>query len=165
MPSMTDPANAMHSFQEELVRGTIKLQDGSVNAGIHLHADNPEGVSRFSYVRLENGTVTAFVSFVPVDPIEGKICFSIGYAVPEQYRNQGRAKKVVSMAMAEMQYGLGRGGISVFYVEAIIGVNNKSSQRVAEQTISATAVAMTDQVSGLPALQYIRKIDGQAQAS
>jgi hypothetical protein len=58
-----------------------------------------------------------------------------------------------------MQHGLGRIGQSVFYVEAIVGADNKPSQPVAEQVISDTPVAVTDQVSGLPAFQYVRKIE------
>jgi hypothetical protein len=69
------------------------------------------------------------------------------------------AKEAVGMALAEMQHGLARGHISTFYVEAIIGADNKPSQRVAEQALSATPVAVTDQVSGLPVFQYVRKIE------
>jgi hypothetical protein len=58
-----------------------------------------------------------------------------------------------------MQHGLGRIGQSVFYAEAIVGADNKPSQPVAEQVISDTPVAVTDQVSGLPAFQYVRKIE------
>jgi hypothetical protein len=32
--------------------------------------------------------------------IEGKPCFAIGYAVPEAYRNQGRAREIVKAALA-----------------------------------------------------------------
>lgn len=103
--------------------------------------------------------MTAFVVFALCEPIEGTPCFAIGYAVPEAYRNQGRAKKAISAAIAEMQNGFGRLGYSVFYVEAIVGLDNKASQRVAEQVISDKPVAVTDQVSGLPALQYLRKIE------
>jgi hypothetical protein len=37
-------------------------------------------------------------------------------------------------------------------------VDNGPSKRVAEETISRTPVAITDVFSGLPALQYVRKI-------
>lgn len=155
---MTDPSNALRSFQEELWRGTIEVQPGALNPNIFFHFDHLTG--RFSYVTLENNTVTAFVTFAPWQRIEGMHCFNIGYAVPEAYRKQGRAKEVLRMAIAELQHGLGRGRISTFYVEAIIGADNKPSQRVAEQLLSAAPVEMTDEVSGLPALQYIRKIEG-----
>jgi hypothetical protein len=45
-------------------------------------------------------------------------------------------KDAIRAAISEMQHGLGRIGLSVFYVEAIVGADNKTSQGVAEQVIS-----------------------------
>ena len=53
-------------------------------------------------------------------------------------------------------------GHSAFYVEAIVGANNKPSQRVADKVISDAPVAVTDQVSGLPAFRYVRRIEHPA---
>jgi RimJ/RimL family protein N-acetyltransferase len=85
-------------------------------------------------VRLEDTTVTAFVEFASCEAIEGTPCFAIGYAVPEAHRNKGRAKNAIRAAISELQNGLGRIGLSVFYVGAIVGADNKPSQRVAEQS-------------------------------
>jgi hypothetical protein len=156
---MTDPLNALQSFQQALLRGGIQLQRGVLDRDLYVHVDKPNGETRFTYARLEARAVTAFVEFVSWEPIEGTPCFNIGYAVPEAYRNQGRAKEVIRAAISEMQHGFGRHGLSVFYVEAIVGANNKPSQRVAEQVISDTPVAVTDQISGLPAFQYVRRIE------
>jgi hypothetical protein len=156
---MTDPSNALQSFQQAVLRGEMQLQRGALDPDLYLYVDNPNGETRFTYVRLEGSTVTALVSFALCDPIEGTPCFGIGYAVPEAYRNQGRAKEAISAGISEMQHGFGRHGRSVFYVEAIVGADNKSSQRVAEQVISDTPVAVTDQLSGLPAFQYVRRIE------
>jgi hypothetical protein len=156
---MTDPSNALQSFQQEYLRGRIQLQRGVLDQDLYLHVDNPNGETRFTYVKLEDRTVTALIIFASVDPIKGSPCFGIGYAVPKAYRNQGRAKQAISAAISEMQNGLGRCGLSVFYVEAIVGTDNISSQRVAEQVISDTPVAVTDKISGLLAFQYVRKIE------
>jgi predicted acetyltransferase len=99
--------------------------------------------------------VTAFVIFGVCEPIDGILCCAIGHAVPEAYRNQGRAKEAVRAALSEMRHLHGH----PFYVEAIVGADNKPSQRVAEQVISDTPVAVTDQISGLPAFRYVRKIE------
>jgi RimJ/RimL family protein N-acetyltransferase len=132
---MTDPSNALQSFQQALLHGEIQLQPGVLDRNIYVYVDHPNGDRRLTYVRLEGTTVTAFVEFVPCEPIEGTPCFSIGYAVPEAYRNNGRAKEIISAAVSEMKRGLGRIGMSVFYIEAIVGADNKPSQRVAEQVI------------------------------
>jgi hypothetical protein len=155
---MTDPADALQSFQQAFERGEIRVRAGTVDPHLHLFADESDGQSRLTYVRLDGKTVTAIVIFAACAAIDGRPCFAIGYAVPEGYRNQGRAKEAIRAALAEMQYGFGR-IFPVFYVEAIVGADNKASQRVAEETISDTPTAVTDQVSGQPVFQYVRKIE------
>jgi len=90
--------------------------------------------------------------------MHGLPCFQVGVAVPEAYRGKGHAKSIVAAAIAELRHGLSRNKISSFYVEAIVSIDNEPSKRVAEATTSATPVAVTDEVSGLPALHYVRKI-------
>lgn len=155
---MTDPSTALQSFQQFLLTGKIRLEPGRLDTNLYSYVDEVDGTTRFTLVRLEGKTVTAFVVFAQDGTIEGKPCFAIGYAVPEAYRNQGRAKEIVRAALAEMQ-GAFRRLHPEFYVVAIVGADNKFSQHVAEQVISDTPVALTDQVSGLPAFKYVRKIE------
>jgi len=155
---MIDPATTLPSLQQAILAGTIKLRRAVVDPDLFFHVDHPNGEQRLTYVRLEGKTVTACVMFALSPPMNGKPCFGIGYAVPETYRNQGRAKEAVRAAIAEMRHGLGRAGRTVFYVEAIVGSDNASSQRVAAQVISNTPASVIDKISGLPALQYVRKI-------
>ena len=155
---MTDPGNAVDSFQKVFSDGRIKLQKGSLDSDLYLFYDAPKGTPRFTYVRLEEKTVTAFVEFVPWDPIDGLRCMHIGYAVPEAYRGKGRATEIVTAAIAELKNGLKRGGIKEFYVEAMVGSDNVASQHVAAKAISDKPVETMDRISGLPALQYLRKI-------
>jgi hypothetical protein len=155
---MTDPANALQSFQQLFLIGKIQLEPGRLDTNLYSYVDKMNEIIRFSLVRLEGKTVTAFVVFAQDGTIEGKPCFAIGYAVPEAYRNQGRAKEIVRAALAEMQ-GAFRRLYPEFYVVAIVGADNKFSQRVAEQTISDTPVAMTDRTSGLPAFKYVLRLE------
>lgn len=156
---MTDPSDALASFQQALLNGQMRLQRGALDPDLFLHFDRPDGVTaRLTYVRLDRQTVTALAMFAMVDPMDGLPCYQVGYAVPEAYRGEGRAKSVVEAAIAELRHGLLRNNISTFYVEAIVGTDNEASKRVAVTTISATPVAVTDEVSGLPALHYTRKV-------
>lgn len=155
---MTDPASTLPSLQQAILRGQIKLCRAALDPDLYLHVDYPLGDLRHTYVRLHGKTVTACVMFALSPPIKGKPCFGIAYAVPEAYRNQGRAKDAVKAAISEMRYGLGRLGRRVFYIEAIVGADNEPSQHVAEKFISDTPVPVTDKLSGLRALQYVRKI-------
>lgn len=155
---MTDPSNALQSLQAELLRvGVTQLQRGVLDRDLRVHFDKPDGGLRVTYVRLDGSTVTAFVEFASCEPIERTPCYAVGYAVPEKYRNQGRAKEILKAALSEMQRGFGR--LGAFYVEAIVGADNRASQRVAEQVISGAPEAITDKVSGLPAFRYVRRIE------
>ena len=157
---MTDPSNALDSFQKALSDGRIKVEKCALDSDLYFLYDSPEGTPRFTYVRLDGKTVTAFVEFVRWEPINGRLCMHIGYAIPEAYRRQGRATEAVIAAIAELQNGFKRGGIKAFYVEAMVGADNVASQRVAQKTISDAPIEAIDSVTGLPALQYLRKIQG-----
>jgi RimJ/RimL family protein N-acetyltransferase len=156
---MTDPSDALASFQQALLDGQIQLQQGAHDRNLFVHSNRPDGVTRrLTYVRLNRQTVAALAMFVMTEPLDGLPCFHIGYAVPEAYRGNGHAKSIVESSIAELKHGLLRNNISTFYVEAIVGTDNKASNRVAVATISATPVAVTDELSGLPAFQYVRKV-------
>lgn len=51
---MTNPSDALHSFQEALLDGRITLQRGAVYPNLYVYRDVPEpGKSRITYVRLD----------------------------------------------------------------------------------------------------------------
>ncbi|WP_235499626.1 GNAT family protein [Frateuria sp. Soil773] len=156
---MTDPYAALTSFQQALSQGEIAVQPGALNPDVFVHADQPNGEMRLTYVQVDGGTVIAFATFVGCDPVEGRPCFQIGYAVPDTRRNQGLATSLVKAAIAEMQHGFTRARLTPFFIEAIVGVDNLASQHVAAKTLSADRVEVTDRQSGQPAYQYLRKIE------
>lgn len=155
---MTDPTNSLKSFQEHFSLGVIDVQPGALDRDLFVYQDQPNGTLRLSYVRLKGQTVTALVLFVLTEPIDGVPCFQLGYAVPEVYRSQGVAKDAVSAAIAELKHGLGRNGAKPFFIETIVGVDNTASQKVAGATLGVETEAITDEMSGLPALRYLVKI-------
>ena len=161
MPQMTDPAVALASFQEKFLLGNIKLDAGVLDKDMYSYLDMPNGDYRITYVTLDGKMVTSLVIFgVATTPtIKGHRCFAIGYAVPEKYRNQGRAKKAVESAIREMKHDMPKYGHKAFWVEAIVGMDNKASQRVAEQVISDVPKATTDSLSGVASLRYLRKVE------
>jgi hypothetical protein len=53
---MTDPMEALVSFQQALLDGEIRLQQGEIDPHPFLHADRPTpDVMRLTYVRLGVG--------------------------------------------------------------------------------------------------------------
>lgn len=155
---MTDPTDSLKGLQKALNDGELSLQSGELDPKLSVLADRPLGKMRMSYARIENGIVTALAVFVLTESVEGLPCFQLGIAVPDALRRQGRAKTIVEAALAEMKNGFCRNGIPAFYVEAIVGTDNVAYQHVATATLSTTPLSVTDQFSGLPALQYLRKI-------
>lgn len=158
MARMTDPMDALTSFQQAFLHGEASLQAGELHPDLFVHLDQPNGVARFTYVRIDRHTVTALAMMVLIEPMNGLPCFQLGVAVPEAYRGRGYAKSILAAAMDELTHGLARNKIPSFYVEAIVSADNEPSKRVAEAIISSTPVAVTDEYCGLPALQYVRKI-------
>jgi hypothetical protein len=159
MASMADPMDALVSFQQALLDGEIRLQPGALDPDLFVHADNlAPGISRITYVRLDGRTVKAFVNVIAAGRMDGLPCFQFGVAVPVQYRNKGYAKSILASSIAELENGLSRNKIPSFYVEGVVGIDNEPSKRASAATISSSPTAITDDVSGLPALHYVRKI-------
>lgn len=150
--------SALKSFQQELPRGELKLQRCELDHNLFVHLDHPNGTQRFTYVRIDGTAVTALAMFVHVDPVERTQCFHLGYAVPERFRGKGRGKDIVAAAIAELTHGFSRTPIKTFYIEAVVGADNQVSHRIATKLISAMPTAITDEVSGVPAFQYLRKV-------
>lgn len=151
----------MVSFQEAIRDGEIALQRGALDRNVFVYMDKlPSGATRFAYARMNGQIVLAFANFVTAGSEKGLPVFQVGVAVPVSERGKGRAKHIVAAGIAELKHGLNRAHPGAeFYVEAIIGIDNIASQCVAAAAISAdTPKRITDSVSGLPALQYIRKV-------
>ncbi len=85
---------------------------------------------------------------------------SVGYAVPEDGRNQGRAKEIFRDVINDQIYQAKRNGIEALYIEAVVDVTNLSSQRVAEAVLNVERESIIDSVSGRPAYRYTARITG-----
>ncbi|HEV7692262.1 MAG TPA: GNAT family N-acetyltransferase [Hyphomonadaceae bacterium] len=158
MPRMTDPSDALAALQDAFNRGRVQLQPGVADPSLFVHIMRDDGPLRNAYVRFEGKTVAAMAILAMAGRKAGKLCFDLGYAVPAAYRNQGRAKKIVRDAIAEMRRGLSTYGNGSFNVEAVVGLDNVASKHVAAATISSAPELMTDGQSGLPALRYVLEV-------
>lgn len=158
MPEMTNPYDALKSFQQAIRAGILDLHRCELDPELFVHADRAGDAMRLTYAYIDGKSVTAFTNLVQTEPYEGLPCFQVGYAVPPTYRNQGRATAVVKAAIAEMVSGFSRNGLPALYVEAIVGRDNLASQRVAEKVLMQNGREVVDSISGQPALSYMRKI-------
>jgi hypothetical protein len=154
MPAMTDPSDALPSFQAAYDGGLLELQSGHFEPALRLHVDHPNGTPRFVYLLFEAETIEAIVIFAVVPPVDGLPCFQIGYAVAPSRRGQGRAGYAVPLAIRELRHGFDKAGVPDFRVEAVVGVANVASNRIATRAISNEAKQIKDEFSGEAAFHY-----------
>jgi hypothetical protein len=64
--------------------------------------------------------------------------------------------------MKELAHRFGRTQITNFYIEAIVGTDNEASHKIATKLLSGMPTPITDEVSGDPAFQYLRKVNTKA---
>lgn len=160
--ALPDISLALQSFQQALNAGELSPLPGTLDEQLFLHVDRPGDDVRLTYVRLDGGTVTALIQFIPVEPIDGEVCFGVGWAVPERLRGQGRAGEAFLAAVREMRHGF-RTKMASFWLEGIVGQENVASQRLAARVISPSPKPSVDGEAGVPVLQYLRHVDASTQ--
>jgi len=158
MPAITDPMDALVQYQEAFVLGLIPVQPCSANHDLLFAVDYPHDNVRFSYMRAVRQSLSVLVMFVQTGLEEEEPIFHIGYAVAPEFRGCGLAASTVGAALADLSVRLGRAQIPMIRIEAVIGVDNVASQRVALVIFDKTPVSVTDEVSGEPALYYCRAV-------
>lgn len=155
---MTDPMNALESFQSAFAGGFIAPKKGEIHQDLLVLLDHPNDEPRFTYALAEKNAVTALANFILADPINGFPCFNMGYAVDPKYRSKGLGKEVVQKAFDELANGFKRNGVPHLYVEAIISTSNDHSNKLASKVISNNPTSCIDSESGEPALQYVKQL-------
>jgi hypothetical protein len=154
LPDMVDPAVALPSFQEALNNGELAVQRCKTDPSLLIAMDEIGNGVRLTYFRMEGAEVTGICMVVNNGFHNGSVCFDLGYAVVEKFRQQGRGTELVGAAVKDHIAGMARAGVTKLYVEAVIGVNNAASQRIAERHLGEGREEIIDNVSGLPAYRY-----------
>ncbi|MBM6634607.1 GNAT family N-acetyltransferase [Leclercia adecarboxylata] len=158
MPDMVDPSDSLISFQDALTNKLITLSSCVVHPEMKVLFDDAEGTPRITYALLDGVKVKGIAIYIPAEPIDGMTCFGLGYAVAEQYRKQGVATEIVQKSLDEIHAGFKK-NMPKFYVEAIVGVDNHGSNKVASRLISEKPTACDETYSGKPAQQYLRILE------
>ncbi|MCH2683552.1 GNAT family N-acetyltransferase [Leclercia adecarboxylata] len=158
MPDMVDPSDSLINFQDALTNKLITLSSCVVHPEMKRFFDDPEGTPRITFALLDGVNVKGIAIYHPTEPINGMACFSLGYAVAEQFRKQGVATEIVQKSLDEIHAGF-RKNMPKFYVEAIVGVDNHGSNKVASRIISEKPIACDETYLGRPAQKYLRFLE------
>jgi hypothetical protein len=159
MPSMTNPMDALNKLQDALDGEVVQLEKGNLYPELGVIMDQPTAdTRRLTFANVQGGRVLAIAMFVIVQPVRGVACYHLGYAVIEPLWNQGLGTDIVKKAMAELLALLKGNGAWQFYIEAVVGIENDSSNKLARRLISNGPQSIRDLVSGQPALHYLTLI-------
>jgi hypothetical protein len=158
MSEMTNPANALLSFQAEIKRG-MPVERCAINSELSVMYDEANGKPRYTYANIEWGKVKALALFVLDTPINDIPTFNIGYAVPEFYQNKGFGNDIVKKSIEELSSGLASARVRQIYIRAVIGLNNAPSNKIARKLISQDPEEIIDRISGEKAYHYVRLVE------
>lgn len=161
MSAIVDPHVGFLSFQEALREGIINPVSCESHPELYVMHDEPAGGEpRLTYAFISGKVAKAYAVYILAEAMEGKPCFSVGYATDERYRDQGLATEIVKVSMEALRKGIApQLSEPGFYVEAIVGLDNLASQKVAARTLSGEPDRVKDAASGLPAWRYAKFID------
>lgn len=155
---MTDPTTALLSFQQALADEKISPSPGRWNPDLQVLQDEPNGCLRVTHAKIVGTTAQGIVEYFIVQPVGGIPCFQIGYAVAPSFRRQGIATALLRESMEELKRELQSVGLHEYYLEAVVGVQNVASNKIATLLLSTNPDSITDGVSGEPAFQYLKKV-------
>ncbi len=159
---MADPHVGMVSFQQAINSEILVLAPVRGHKDLFSYVDTPApGVNRLTYARLneDHKTVNSFVSCVMNGYIDDDRCIAVGYAVPQNERNKGRAKQILREVIEDLVLQAGRNGAETVYIEAVVDITNIPSQKVAEAVLNVEKENITDSASGRPAYRYTARYE------
>jgi hypothetical protein len=152
---MVDPHDALVSYQQAFTEGMISPAPGSLHRDLVVLMDDATGMRRITYALVEAGVVKATVFYFVMEPLHGVPCFHAGYAVAVPFRGQGLATSILAKSLEEMQHGFKR-HMNKFYIEAVVGVDNEASKRIAKRAFPDPPAEIVDAYSGERALRFLR---------
>lgn len=158
MKSIADPMDALRSMQQALNDGT-SLHLGNIGGDYQGRLDEyPNGDRRYLFAKIVKGEAISIAIFATEEPIDGVDCYSVGYAVNENYRRRGLAVEAFQTGVVELAKELHKIGLKRFYVDAVIDVTNEPSIKFAQKLFSEAGQKILESESGRPALHFKRLV-------
>lgn len=152
---MADPMAALNAFQRDFEANRIPLQRAELHPNVFMTVDFPNNRSRFIYLTLEQGIITAIALFALVEIKGREPLFQLGVAVHEAHRGSGLGKRLVKAAIEELSNGSARSDVPIINIEAVVAADNAASNKIMAKCISPAPTPITDSESNESAFHYL----------
>jgi len=153
MSLMANPIEILNSLQQAL-NDKVSFEFIELESNYKFAYDEPNGGRRFSFAKIVNNEVQAIAIFGLEEPLDGLICYSVGYAVGEKYRGRGLALEAIKFSLEKLILALKSEGIDKFYLEAMIDKGNIPSINVAKKLFHSLGSPSFDGESGTPSFHF-----------
>ncbi|MTJ92825.1 MAG: GNAT family N-acetyltransferase [Desulfovibrio sp.] len=154
MPKFIDPHDAYLSFREEVQNDSLQLESCKLHPDIKMYFDEVDSGARFTYATFKNKIAKGILQIAQSGWDNGIPYFQLGIAVGKEFRKQGVGEQLTRKALEEFleRFPIPKG--EKLGIEAVISTANIASQKLAAKIFPKPPTAITDSVSGKPALHY-----------
>ena len=156
---MVDTAATLLKFQSALQSGGIEPSKCQMFSELSILRDEADGKPRYTYALIVDEVAQAITIFVLVAPIEQTPCFHLGYAVDPSFRGRGIGGHILDISLKELEQGLRRHASAAYCIEAVVGIENHASNRLAHRHISSNPTKIVCDYSGEDAFRYIKRYE------
>ncbi len=155
---MADPMIPLLSFQQKLDSGASVDSSLIIEDYLTMYDEPGEGRRRYSYAKIIGKEIQTLAIFGLENSVDGIVCYNVGYAVKENHRGRGLAVEAINKGIEDLKKKFSLQGIKNFYLEAVVGVNNKHSIQVAEKIFLKPGVLILESESNTPSLLFRKLI-------
>lgn len=158
---LVDMVNTMQLF-ENAVRQGLALHKCPGRSNLVVTHDRPNEHDRFTYARVNQLTSPSDLELLGIAVFActadefGKVTFSVGYAVKEQYRRNGIGSALLQESIEELAAGVRKQGYKGIVVDIAADIDNIASQRLANKVLSVPGVLAIDDQTGKPIIVFKR---------
>jgi len=145
---------------DAIAKNAIQLEQGRISGDVYVHADQPDGSLRLTYVMFSpsvQNKVIARCAFCLTRVQHGVPIWQMDWAVDERYRGEGFGTAVAAKSLAEFVSGLSKNSKQGFVIEATVDDGNEPSIRIARKLVGSEEV-LFDKSRAINVHTFIRKV-------
>lgn len=150
--------DALEGLNAALKVGEIKLRPTGTDPKVLLHADNPEGTPRLSFVRMKGAHATAIAVIVITEPLNNLPVIHIGCAVREDQRGKGLGRHVLTVALEDFRTSMAVKGLTEYWIESLVEADNAASVAMTKKVLGIEPEEVTDDETDEPSFRFLKRV-------